>query len=225
MAAKSKKQAAAALPVVEASKPSERYRFEIILIPSIRTGKNIRKDFNEEGMDALTENIRLNGIQNPLLVMEDDTPDEFTLISGERRLRAAQRLDMHAVPCRIYSKLTDQELYNLMISENLLRQDLNPIEEAEGLRKILDAGMSQEDLGERIGKSQAWISDRISLLDASAELQEAIITRVITPTHARALLSMKNYSFFDQYVQFFFEKNRERIEDGYQGYTTVLINS
>ena len=207
MAVKAKKETV--LESVPISEPKER-QFQMVLISTIRTGKNIRKEFREEEHQVLVESIRVNGVLEPLLVMHSDKSGEYTLIAGERRLRAATIAGKVDVPCFIYSPLTDSELYDIMITENLLRLDLNAIEEAEGFQKILDAGMSQEDLGKRVGKSQEYISNRLRLLDAPDILQKEIISREITPGHVIALLAMKNHACFESYVRFFIVYNEER---------------
>ena len=199
--------------------------FMMILSGAIHTGKNIRRHFDDEAHNALVESVRVNGILEPLIVMHSDKSGEFTLVAGERRYRAAVALQLPEVPCFVYPPLTDMELYDIMISENLHRSELNPIEEAEGIQKLLDAGMTQENLGKKISKSQEYISNRLRLLTAPEELKEMVISREITPSHVFSILSFSEYPIYDLFIKNFKTTNDKYKEDqNGQGFTVKNIS-
>jgi|GEM_PF-2835890 len=192
-------------------------KFARVLIGSIKTGRNVRKDFDPEKHKALIESIRINGILEPLLVMHGKKSGEFILLAGERRLKAAIILGMSEVPCFIYPELNEQQLYEIMLSENLLRDDLNPVEEAYGLQKMLDLGMTQEDLGARIGKSQEFISNRLRLLTGPDVLRDLIISREITPSHALVMMPWTPYPVFDSFIKSYIENYNKDHKKHYDG--------
>ena len=183
-------------------------KFADVPTGSISSGMNVRKTFDVDQHIALVDNIRRNGIMEPLLVAEKkNRAGEFILIAGERRLKAARALEIGEVPCMVYSEVSDEELYHLMITENLLRADLNAIEEAEGIKKLLDMKMSQESLSTELGKSPEWISNRLRLLDGPEELQQMIISKEITPTHALRLLPFTPYKSWPKFIEFYRGRN------------------
>jgi len=124
----------------------------------------------------------------------------------------------------VYRDISQSQLYEIMLSENLLRADLNPIEEAVGLKKMIDVGMSQTELADRIGKSQGFVSQRLQLLEIPEILQRQIITCVITPTHVRELSKFSNAPLANDFYQFYedYQKKRQaEKEDGPDFIVTV----
>ncbi|MDR1404100.1 MAG: ParB/RepB/Spo0J family partition protein [Candidatus Methanoplasma sp.] len=186
--------------------------YEIVSLIDIEFGSNVRKDFSKESMAGFIENVRVNGILEPPILLRKEK--YFELISGERRLMAAKALDMSYVVCAVYDELTESEFFEIMMSENLHRMDLNPIEEAIGLRKILDCGMTQEDLASRIGKSQEYISNRIRLLEFPEILKDMIISREINPSHAFEFMTFKKYGkpLFDEALKQYSSVNQKNID-------------
>jgi ParB family chromosome partitioning protein len=159
----------------------------------IVTGKNNREVFDEAEIENLAETIKKYGIlENLILRPSAEQPGKYDLIAGERRIRAAKLIGLPVVPCTI-KDANDSEFNEIMIIENLLRQDLNAIEEAKGLKRLLDQGKTQEEIALSIGKSQPWIANRLRLLDAPEEVRNLIISREITPKHGLALLPFKQY--------------------------------
>jgi len=194
--------------------PLERLYDGNVMISAIHTGKNIRKDFSVDAHEALMGSIKEHGILNPLIVMHSpEKSGEFELIAGGRRLMAAQHLGLHTVPCYVYPVLSDVQLYDVMVTENLLRLDLNPIEEAEGFRKLIDLGMTQEQLGDRIKKSREYVANRLRLLSAPAELQEMIVSRETHPSHVLFLMRYKDRPIMEDMARVFREVNKKCMEE------------
>jgi ParB family chromosome partitioning protein len=138
----------------------------------------------------LVDSIKSRGILQPLLVRPNpDQPGYFQIIAGERRWRACQEAGLHEVPVLVRD-LTDQETMAAALVENLQRQDLNAIEEAEGYKRLFDEfGMTQETLAESIGKSRSHIANTLRLLNLPATVRNEVKKGSLSPGHARALLA------------------------------------
>lgn len=148
-----------------------------------------RKAFNEKALEELTKSIKQNGIIQPLLVrpMSDGS---YQLVAGERRWRAARMAGLHEVPVNI-REMTDEEASVFALIENLQREDLNPVEEAEGLKSLIETyGFTQEEAADRVGKSRVAVTNTLRLL----KLPQSVLTLLgegkITAGHSRALLSL-----------------------------------
>ncbi len=159
-----------------------------------------RRDFRPEKLQTLVESIRELGIQFPLLVRPTPATGKppsvgecYTLVAGERRLRAAKIVGLPAVPA-VIRELSDVDARTLQMVENLEREDLTALEEAQGYRSLLKLGLSQKDVGERVGRTQAHISNLVRLLDLPAKVQEAIQAGQLTPRHARAFLPLAGHA-------------------------------
>ena len=148
-----------------------------------------RHRFDDEQMQALAESIRENGILQPILVRpRASTPITYEIVAGERRWRAAQGARLHEVPV-IVRELTDHEALELALVENLQRQDLSPLEEADGYRRLLEEfGNSQEDLARRVGKSRSQITNMLRLLGLPEAVRKLLEEGALSAGHARALL-------------------------------------
>ena len=148
-----------------------------------------RGAMNLEALEELTASIRERGILQPLLVRPHPTlPGRYQIIAGERRWRASQAAGLHEVPALI-RELTDVDAMAAGLVENLQRQDLNPIEEAEGFRRLLDEfGISQELVGQAVGKSRVHVSNTLRLLTLPEVIRVELRKGTLTAGHARALL-------------------------------------
>ncbi len=148
-----------------------------------------RGAMNPEALDELTASIRERGILQPLLVRSHPSkPGRYQIIAGERRWRASQAAGLHEVPALI-RELTDVDAMAAGLVENLQRQDLNPIEEAEGFRRLLDEfGISQELVGQAVGKSRVHVSNTLRLLGLPEAIRAELRKGTLTAGHARALL-------------------------------------
>ena len=145
-----------------------------------------RQHFDAEKLEELAESMRQNGILQPLLV--SPRGEEFELVAGERRLRAARLVGLTRVPVLV-REVEAHESLKLSILENVQREDLNPLEEARGYRRLIEEfGMTQQELGERLGKSRSAVSNALRLLQLPAEIQQRIQSGELTTGHARALL-------------------------------------
>lgn len=140
-------------------------------------------------LGELTESIRARGVLQPLLVRPHPAaPERYQIIAGERRWRAAQAAGLHEVPALIRA-LADAEAMAAALVENLQRQDLNAIEEAEGYRRLLDEfGLTQEALAQGVGKSRSHIANTLRLLNLPASVQIEVRNGALSAGHARALL-------------------------------------
>ncbi len=141
-------------------------------------------------LQELADSIRARGILQPLLVRPDPVADgRFQIIAGERRWRAAALAGLHEVPGLVRA-LNDADAFAAALVENLQRQDLNPIEEAEGYNRLLDEfGITQEMVAQAVGKSRAHVSNMLRLLNLPGSVQAAVRSGGVTAGHARALLA------------------------------------
>ena len=164
----------------------------ILLIPTdeiIPNPNQPRKVFNQNELDALADSIRNNGIIQPLVVRKNNN-DEYELISGERRLRAAVKVGLETVPCVLMS-VSDNDSALFAIIENIQRDNLNYFEEAESISRLVnDYSMTQEEISKRLGKSQSYLSNKLRLLRLSDELRSVILENSLSERHARALLRL-----------------------------------
>jgi ParB family transcriptional regulator, chromosome partitioning protein len=149
-----------------------------------------RRFFNENALKELSDSIREKGVLEPLLVRR--TSDGFELIAGERRWRAAKMAGLTEVPV-VVTNATDEESLELAIIENIQREDLNAIEEAEAYKSLVGFGLSQEEVAKRVGKERATVANYLRLLKLTIEAREELIKGSITMGHARALLSIENH--------------------------------
>ena len=144
--------------------------------------------FKEDKLEELALSIRHNGIIQPLVVRRN--ADRFELIAGERRWRAAQRAGLHRVPC-IIKEVPDDSVLELSLIENIQREELNPIEEANAFKNLLETrALTQEELAQRVGKDRSSISNSLRLLKLPPEIQRLVEEDKLTMGHARALLSL-----------------------------------
>ena len=148
-----------------------------------------RKNFDEDGLNELADSIRAHGVIQPIVVQP--LPDSFfQIIAGERRWRASQRAGLLRMPAVIREVGAESSL-EIALIENLQREDLNPIEEAQAFEKlIVDLGLTQEEVANRVGKSRATITNTLRLLRLPPEVQTWISENKLSTGHAKALLSL-----------------------------------
>lgn len=150
-----------------------------------------RKTFDETALEELADSIRQHGVLQPLLV-RPLTSGGYQLVAGERRWRASRLAELKEVPV-IIKELSDTEAMEIAIIENLQREDLNPIEEAEGLQALIDkCGYTQEQVATSVGKSRPAITNALRLLKLPEEIREMAKDGTISAGHARALLAFDN---------------------------------
>ena len=146
-----------------------------------------RKDFDEKSLSELAESIEQHGVLQPLVV-RPLANGSYQLLAGERRWRAARIAGLTEVPV-VIKELTDEEVIEIAMIENLQREDLNPLEEALGYRYMMDElNITQEQAAEKVGKSRPAVANALRLLKLPNEIQDMVKNNLISPGHARALL-------------------------------------
>lgn len=149
-----------------------------------------RKNFDEDALQELADSIKQFGLLQPILVQ--DCKDHYEIIAGERRWRAAKLAGLKEVPV-IIRKYSKQEILEISLIENIQRQNLNPIEEAQAYKRLLaEFHMKQDEVAERVSKSRAAVTNAIRLLNLSEEVQQMLIGEMISTGHARALLAVED---------------------------------
>ena len=149
-----------------------------------------RKNFDEEALQELSESIRQFGILQPLIVQERD--DYYVIIAGERRWRAAKLAGLKEVPV-IIRKMSEQEIVEISLIENIQRENLNPIEEAAAYKRLLtEFQLKQEEVAERVGKSRTAVTNSMRLLKLDERVQQMIVEGMLSTGHARAILSIED---------------------------------
>lgn len=151
-----------------------------------------RMGFNEEAIEKLAESIREQGILEPLIVRPASTPDaDYELVAGERRWRAAMKAGLERVPV-VVKDLSDREALEIALTENLQREDLNPVEEANGYRILQDEfKMTQEEIAKRVGVDRSTVSNALRLLKLEDYILKDLAEGKLTAGHARALLAVE----------------------------------
>jgi ParB family chromosome partitioning protein len=163
---------------------------QMIAVDQIRPShQQVRTRFDAEPLAELSESIRLHGVLQPILVRR--LPDGYELIAGERRWRAARLAGLSSVPAVVRNDAGNDEQLVLGLIENLQRTDLDPIEEARGLRRLTEEfGLTHEEVARRIGKHRVSVTQSLRLLAAGTAVQSAVASGVISAGHARALVAL-----------------------------------
>jgi ParB family transcriptional regulator, chromosome partitioning protein len=150
-----------------------------------------RKAFDADELASLSASVRSHGILQPLVVRM--VGDQYQLVAGERRLRAAQDAGLKAVPVRVVD-FNDQQVLEAALIENIQRADLNAIEKAQGFKDYLDRfGMNHEQLAQRLGLARSTITNLVNLLELAAEVREAVRVNQISEAHAKLLKGVKEH--------------------------------
>lgn len=150
-----------------------------------------RRVFDEEKLRELAESIDEVGVIEPLIVRFDKRDGLFEIIAGERRWRAAQMAMLHQVPVIVRNDLSDDQARSMALIENLQREDLNSIEEAEGIHAFIEQlGLTHKQAGERLGKSRPYISNSLRLLELNPFVQEFLREGKLEPGHAKHILTL-----------------------------------
>ncbi len=149
-----------------------------------------RKNFDEDALQELAESIKQFGLLQPILVQDRKT--YYEIIAGERRWRAAKLAGLKEVPV-IIRNYTDQEIVEISLIENIQREDLNPIEEAQAYKRLLtEFNLKQDEVAERVSKSRTAVTNSMRLLKLCDEVQQMIIDDMISTGHARALITIED---------------------------------
>jgi ParB family chromosome partitioning protein len=150
-----------------------------------------RMDFDAGALEDLTKSIKEKGVIQPITVRR--TEEGYQLISGERRLRAAQAARLKQIPAYIIEVRTDEEMLELALIENIQREHLNPIEVAQAYQRLIaECHLTQEDVAQRVGKERSTVTNFLRLLKLPSKIQDGLRKEKITMGHARALVNLPN---------------------------------
>jgi len=179
----------ALLPMVESEDENV---IREIKISEIEPNKNQpRKKFDEEKLEKLAESIKTHGVIQPIIVKKQPS-GFYQIIAGERRWRAARLAGFKSIPA-VIKDYSQRDIMEIALIENLQREDLNPIEESEAYRNLLEEyGLTQEEISSRVGKSRSAIANSLRLLNLPGEIKQMLIDDKLTSGHARALLTIEN---------------------------------
>ena len=163
-----------------------------------------RKSFNEDKLKELAESIKEKGVLQPIIAKR--TPKGYVIIAGERRWRASQLAGKKEIPV-ILRDLSDNEILETALIENIQREDLTPIEEAESYQKlILDLGLTQDEISRRVGKDRTTIANALRLLKLSKEVRDRVASGEVSVGHARCLISIEDKNFQNELLKDILEK-------------------
>lgn len=152
--------------------------------------KQPRKRFNEDALQELAESIKQFGVLQPLVVQK--RKEHYEIIAGERRWRASKLAGLKEIPV-IIKEYTEQQIVEVSLIENIQREDLNPIEEAQAYKRLLEEfHLKQDELADRVSKSRTAVTNSVRLLKLSEQVQQMLIDEMITSGHARALITVEN---------------------------------
>ncbi len=161
----------------------------VLPLDDIRPNKGQpRKNFDEQALEELADSIKQNGVLQPILVRKKG--QKYEIVAGERRYQASKKAGMTDIPV-VVKDISDEDVFKLALIENLQRSDLDPIEEAQGFKTLIDkSGMTQAQLGQALSKSRPAIANALRLLDLPKEVQQMMSERKLTAGHARAILAV-----------------------------------
>jgi ParB family chromosome partitioning protein len=147
-----------------------------------------RRHFDEAHIEELAESIRSKGVLLPLIVRREG--EGYVLVAGERRWRAAQKAGLRELPAMV-REVSEKEAFEIALIENIQREDLNPVEEAEAFKRLIEEhGLTQEELAARVGKDRSTVANALRLLRLPDAIKQAIVSGELSMGHARALLAI-----------------------------------
>ncbi|MGI8908910.1 MAG: ParB/RepB/Spo0J family partition protein [Candidatus Sumerlaeaceae bacterium] len=156
-----------------------------------RNPEQPRQTFDPASLEELSNSIKAHGVLQPIAVMQAGA--HYILVAGERRWRAAQQAGLTEIPAVVLDSLSDQEILECALIENLQRENLSPLEEARAYQALVETfGLSQDEVAERVSKSRPAVANTLRLLKLSEEFQRDMVEGRLTAGHARALLSLDN---------------------------------
>lgn len=171
----------------------------------VRNPNQPRRNFDEDSLLELADSIKQHGMINPLIVTPRD--GNYMIVGGERRWRAAKKIDLKEVPV-IIKDLTDEEIAELAIIDNLQREDINSIDEAFAFKQLIDAySYTQDQLAAIVSKSRVYVTNSLRLLKLCNKVQEMVVQELITAGHARALISLESENLQEEIAQRIVDEN------------------
>ena len=154
-----------------------------------------RKDIDEEKIIELSDSIRIHGILQPIIARKTEDPNNFEIIAGERRWRAAQQAGLSSVPVIVLDEVDTKKILELSLIENIQREDLNAIEKAKGYKVLLEKfSLTQEEVAQQVGQNRATVANHLRLLELPQDIQDNVSRGTLTMGHARAILPIQNNS-------------------------------
>lgn len=174
----------------DVSAKEEKPQAQTLPIEYMQRGKyQPRKDINPEKLQELADSIKAQGIIQPIVVRKIAL-DKYEIVAGERRWRAAQLVGLEQVPV-VIKDIDDRTAMAIALIENIQREDLNPLEEADALRRLLDEfAMTHQQIGDAVGKSRTTVTNLLRLMDLHPDVKKLLISKQLEMGHARALLSL-----------------------------------
>jgi ParB family chromosome partitioning protein len=152
-----------------------------------------RKIFQESELKALADSLKQDGVLQPITVVPGERSGTYMLIAGERRLRASKLAGFDAIPAIVRPSMSDQDKLRIALIENIQRQDLNALEEAEAYKRLIEEfGLTQEQCADRVGKERSTVTNTLRILQLPREIQEDLAQNRLTMGHSRALLSLED---------------------------------
>ena len=151
-----------------------------------------RREFSDDSIKELAETLDKDGLLQPIVVREGGDDEQYEIIAGERRYRAAKSLGWQTIPA-IVKNMSDDQAASLAVIENLQREDLNPIDEAKAYTNLMELNdLTQTALAKNMGKSQSYVANKLRLLKLDDNVQQALIAGKITARHGRAMIGLSN---------------------------------
>jgi len=192
--------------LISSNEEDERKNITEISINKIEPNINQpRKNFDDEKLKALSESIKQHGVVQPIIVNKEN--DVYRIVAGERRWRAARIAGLKTIPV-IIKELSNKQYMEIALIENLQREDLNPIEEAEAYNRLMkEHGLTQEEISATVGKSRSAIANSVRLLMLDENIKNLIINNEITSGHARAVLSIEDNQERQKALEEIIDKN------------------
>ncbi len=174
----------------DVSRNEEKHQLHTLPIEYMQRGKyQPRKDINPEKLQELVDSIKAQGIIQPIVVRQI-ARDKYEIVAGERRWRAAAQAGLQEVPV-VIKEIDDRSAMAIALIENIQREDLNPLEEAEALKRLLDEfEMTHQHIADAIGKSRTTVTNLLRLMDLHADVKKLLLNKQLEMGHARALLSL-----------------------------------
>ena len=199
----------AAAPVADMAgvKIPEGQVVQSINITKIEPNKDqARKRFDEDKLNELAESIKQHGVVAPILVVSKG--DHFEIVAGERRWRAAHKAGLKEIPAIVKDDLSEQELAEVSLIENIQRENLNSIEEAKAYKQLIEVfNLKQDEVAERVSKSRTAITNSLRLLKLTEDVQQMLIDEMLTTGHARALIPIEDKELQIKTAQQVFDEN------------------
>jgi len=174
----------------DVSVKEDKHQLQTLPIEYMQRGKyQPRKDIDPEKLQELADSIKAQGVIQPVVVRKID-PEKYEIIAGERRWRAAQLAGLQQLPV-VIKDIDDRSAMAVALIENIQREDLNPLEEAEALKRLLDEfTMTHQQIADAVGKSRATVTNLLRLMDLHPDVKKLLLSRQLEMGHARALLSL-----------------------------------